>query len=150
MFAVDNVGAALESAQEYKWKQAVEHLRKLAEQPSRHLTIPLFSKDGHVTKYGGKIPHLGRKTWKVLVGPVPKGYEVLDNLPPGCTLATWGLPDEKGETWIWLVFPVLVHQSTVGRIVRKQGLEVVYKQGCTYAEVKEQLVKNGVNKLVKK
>lgn len=149
MNEVDKVQAALEEAQRHAWEQAKEELKRLAKQPTRSKPFPIYTKDGYTTKYAGKKNQLGRRTWMAVVGPVPKGHEVLDYLPPGCSLATWDAPGATGETCVWFAFPVLVHHQTLRKIIGKAGLEYVYIRGCTYKEVLEHVNKNGVNKVYK-
>jgi len=146
MFAVDNVEAHLRTAQGRADKRVTEQYITMSQQECRQRAFPVYTVEGYKTKYGGKLNHLGRYCWTALVGPVPRHCEVVDCLPPGLVSITWGSPDDRGETMIWMHFKAPVHHSTVRKNLR--GLEIVYIRGCDLPAVSAALSCNGPNKYV--
>lgn len=146
MFAVDNVEAHLRTAQERADKRVTEQLVTMAAQECRQRAFPEKTSEGYKTTHGGEYNQLGRYCWTALVGPVPPIFEVVDGLPSGVSIITWGSRDDRGETRIWLKFNCRVHHSTVYKTLR--GLEIVYVNGCTEASLRVALSCNGPNKYV--
>lgn len=142
MNAIDNV--QLSKVPTMKQWLALERLKRLAASPDRN--APWHSVSGNWTKNTGKLNNRGRYTWVAQLGPVPPAWELLDYLPPGARKACWRL-ESNGEYRLWIAFTVLVHHSSLRKLLSKEGLNVLYLNGCTYRELQANYDVTAYNKL---
>jgi len=139
---VDNVVTSAQPTKE-QW-HALNKLQVLAATPGRN--APWYSATGKWTVSTGKLNNRGRYTWQVQLGSTPPGWALLDYLPPGAKKACW-TDEPNGEHHLWIAFTVLVHHKSLERILKKEGLTVLYVNGCTGRELQKQYDVTNYNKL---
>lgn len=115
---------------------AVAKYSAMADTPGRNKK--LIRKAPHLKKYNLKKNNKGRWCWSAKVW-LPTGAlsPLLDNLPAGALQAYWYKdPQLAGEYMLYLNWACLLHHNTLKKVLRKEGLEVLYIRGITVADLK--------------
>jgi len=128
---------------------AVAKYAAMAATPGRNKKL-LRRAEGPCFQYNGKKNNKGRWTWSAKVSLPPGARSpCLDALPPGALQAAWH-KDSLGEFMLYLNFEARVHHKTLEKILRKEGLLVIYIKGATVSTLRQALADPAWDRICKR